>query len=539
MQFGDIVGGRFQIEKPLGNGGLGRVFLATDLHSSTQVAIKVLLPELVRDPFAVEELKRDLRVSRMVGHPGVLRAYDLCETDGTYFLVSEYFASQSLEAFIRSHPGHRLPPLQVCRIALGVAGVIVALHEAGIYHGDIKPGNVLVDSRGNIKLIDFGSAVLPGETSRPLQAMSATAGYASPEQLLGRLPNAQSDVYSFGCLLVAMLTGDPSEAKTLPQTLQSLAPGMAPSRRKVLQSIVDNCLSPDPSNRPQSLVDVSRALEALSSAISASDKAPHWAANRNAAAACAVIVLVLLVVMARNYKGPAASDDALVLPQDAPQVSREQDSLIQLDLELQRVRQLISLGRCEEVATILSALREQFQDNLAVEAMQRSPCSRTSLQASAPDDAFPPQTTEPPSPERIPEGSARSQMPQEDAERSLATAEDLFSNARYDDAERLVRSMLDKADLATADALKVRELLGRIEKAKVAEVSLQQKRTWQQAADLLQQAKMRLDGARYDEAEELAQRSLALSGWCAGRELLQRIRTAQARWRRLRQRQQG
>jgi serine/threonine-protein kinase len=187
------------------------VFLARDQLLGRPVAVKVLFPEYATDPKFVERFRREAQAAANLNHPNIVSIYDWGEELGTYYIVMEYVEGQSLAQILRRDGS--LTVEQVTRVALDVAGALGFAHEGGVVHRDVKPGNVLVSPKGEMKVADFGiaTAMTANADANLTQtgAVMGTATYFSPEQAQGHKVDHRSDLYSLGVLLYEMLVGQP------------------------------------------------------------------------------------------------------------------------------------------------------------------------------------------------------------------------------------------------------------------------------------------------------------------------------------------
>ncbi|MCH9805923.1 Stk1 family PASTA domain-containing Ser/Thr kinase [bacterium] len=204
-------GGRYELHRRLARGGMADVFLARDQLLGRPVAVKVLFPEYATDPTFVERFRREAQAAANLNHPNIVSIYDWGEELGTYYIVMEYVEGQSLAQILRRDGS--LTVEQVTRVALDVAGALGFAHEGGVVHRDVKPGNVLVSPKGEMKVADFGIATaLTANADASLTqtgAVMGTATYFSPEQAQGHKVDHRSDLYSLGVLLYEMLVGRP------------------------------------------------------------------------------------------------------------------------------------------------------------------------------------------------------------------------------------------------------------------------------------------------------------------------------------------
>ena len=222
---GDVIRGRFVLEKELGSGGMGTVFKALDrLRQEARdrepyVAVKVLSETFRRQPLSFIALQREAKKAQKLNHPNIVRVYDFDRDGSTIFLLMEYLSGKSLDAIIRSIGSSDpagLPLRRVLSIVEGVAAALSFAHTNGIVHFDLKPSNVFLTDDGQVKVIDFGIA---RAIRRPeqreadetvfdpgtLRAMSPS--YASPEMIDGMQPDRRDDIFSLACVTYELLTG--------------------------------------------------------------------------------------------------------------------------------------------------------------------------------------------------------------------------------------------------------------------------------------------------------------------------------------------
>ncbi|HEY5611687.1 MAG TPA: protein kinase, partial [Thermoanaerobaculia bacterium] len=255
---GAMFANRYEIEQVLGRGGMGIVYKATDKQLDETVAIKTLPGDVMqRSPEDLERFKREIRLARKITHRNVLRTYDYGEASGVYFISMEYVKGYTLADLLQESP--KLAP----RVALGVTRQISrglqAAHEQGIIHRDIKPQNVLIDYRGEVKLMDFGIARMAEATEAMTQAglIIGTPHYMSPEQVQGKQLDPRSDVYSMGVMVYESLAGArPFEAPSLTGILAAHLTQMPkplievrPDIGAELNAIVMKCLAKNPQDR--------------------------------------------------------------------------------------------------------------------------------------------------------------------------------------------------------------------------------------------------------------------------------------------------
>src|SRR5436309_1572088 len=212
--------GPYEIQAPLGAGGMGEVYRARDTRLSRDVAVKVLPQEFADDPERLARFRREAQTLASLNHPNIGAIYGLEEVDGAPYLVLELLSGETLAARLRHGA---LPQREALALGGQIAAAIEAAHERGIVHRDLKPGNVMLTPGGTAKVLDFGLAKSdPGRAagdSSESPTMTAgigatahgvilgTAAYMSPEQARGKAVDRRSDVWSFGCVLYECLAG--------------------------------------------------------------------------------------------------------------------------------------------------------------------------------------------------------------------------------------------------------------------------------------------------------------------------------------------
>jgi serine/threonine protein kinase len=197
----EVVDSRYRLERQLGHGSMGEVWLAVDLELERPVALKLLAPDAERARF-----EREARAVAALGHANVTRLYDYGEAEGRPYMALEYVPGGTLED--RLSAGRPLDDADTAAIAAQLAAGLAHAHEHGLVHRDLKPANVLFDNEGRPKIADFGIAWIGGApTLTDAGAVLGTAAYISPEHAAGEPATLASDVYSFGVILFRMLTG--------------------------------------------------------------------------------------------------------------------------------------------------------------------------------------------------------------------------------------------------------------------------------------------------------------------------------------------
>jgi eukaryotic-like serine/threonine-protein kinase len=253
------LGGRYRLVSRIASGGMGTVWRAVDVVLDRPVAVKTLSEALGEDAKFVERFRREARAAAGLSHPNVASVYDYGEDGSTPFIVMELLDGETLAG--RMARSGRIPPAEAAGIAARVAAALQAAHDAGVVHRDVKPGNVMLTRSGGVKVMDFGIAATAW--AAPLTATGTTMGtasYLSPEQASGERATPASDVYSLGCVLYEMLTGQapfPGETPVAVATahvqsrvvpVRQLAPQVPPS----LAAACERALEKDPASRPPS-----------------------------------------------------------------------------------------------------------------------------------------------------------------------------------------------------------------------------------------------------------------------------------------------
>ncbi len=199
----EVVAGRYRLDRLLGAGGSGRVFLATDEIAGRQVAIKMFFAAGARGGAAYERFVREARLASTLRHPSLVEVYDVSVERG--FLVMEFLPGGSLAQ--RLAAGERLAPVQIRRMGLDLIGGLETAHHRGVVHRDVKPANIFFDARGTAKLGDFGVAHLVDLGQTQTGGLIGTLAYMSPEQITGAPISIAADLYALGITLFEVVTG--------------------------------------------------------------------------------------------------------------------------------------------------------------------------------------------------------------------------------------------------------------------------------------------------------------------------------------------
>ena len=272
--------GHYEILGKIGEGGMGQVWRARDARLNRSVAIKILPAEVAGDPLRRQRFEQEARSLGALNHPNIVSVYDIGQSDGRAYIVSELVEGESLRDVLERGP---LTGRALVETAAQIAEAIAAAHALGIVHRDLKPENIMISgprtgTPGRVKVLDFGLAKQEappagdeGATvllSQPGMVLG-TVGYMSPEQVRGESVDGRSDIFSFGCVLYEMATGKRtfggnSAADVMSAVLREdpeLAPGAMPP---AIETIVRRCLEKNPALRFQSAADLAFSLRALS-----------------------------------------------------------------------------------------------------------------------------------------------------------------------------------------------------------------------------------------------------------------------------------
>jgi serine/threonine-protein kinase len=248
---------------------MAKVFRGEDTVLGRAVAIKVLAPQFADDPNFVTRFRREAQAAARISNQNLVSVFDTGSDDGVHYIVMEYVEGKTLAEFLTG--GGRIMPDRAIDITMDVCRALEAAHAQGVIHRDIKPGNIMIDPRGQVKVTDFGIArmVTTSETIAETAAVLGTASYLSPEQAQGQAVDGRSDLYSLGCVLYEMVTGRPPFLGESPVAVASkhvLEQPTAPSKlnRDVtpdLDAVILRAMAKNPANRYQSAEEFRADLE--------------------------------------------------------------------------------------------------------------------------------------------------------------------------------------------------------------------------------------------------------------------------------------
>jgi serine/threonine protein kinase len=327
--------GPYEIQLPLGAGGMGEVYRARDTRLDRTVAVKILPQHLSKSVEARERFDREARAISSLSHPNICHLYDVGLQDGISYLVMEYLPGETLADRLRRGP---LPLDQVIRVGTEICEGLEKAHRGGVVHRDLKPSNIMLTKSG-AKLMDFGLAKAAAGAvgvgsgsdaldtiSHPLTAQGMIVGtfqYISPEQVEGKEADTRSDIFSLGAVLYEMITGKRAfEGKTTASTIAAILAAepkplstVQPLSPPALQRVVAACLAKDPDERRQTAHDVKLQLQWIADSKSRPETsaAAHKGARKRSWIAAAIAFVALLTGLLAVY---------LVRPAAVPQVVR-------------------------------------------------------------------------------------------------------------------------------------------------------------------------------------------------------------------------
>ncbi len=197
---------RYQIIEELGKGGMGKVYKVFDTRIKEKIALKLIKPEIASDKETIERFSNELRFARKIRHKNVCQMFDLGEAEGTHFITMEYVPGEDLKNMIRMSKSMSVGA--AVNIARQVCEGLAEAHRLGVVHRDLKPGNIMIDREGDVRIMDFGVAMTLKEKGvTGAGVIIGTPEYMSPEQVEGKEIDQQSDLYSLGIILCEMVTG--------------------------------------------------------------------------------------------------------------------------------------------------------------------------------------------------------------------------------------------------------------------------------------------------------------------------------------------
>ena len=264
--------GHYRILKKIGEGGMGEVFCAEDVKLGRNVALKVLPAKFAEDAKRLRRFLREARLASTLSHPNVTHIYEVGEEKGLHYIAMEYVEGETLQERIKNTP---LDQATMLNIAIQIAEALETAHAAGIVHRDVKPANIMLNSKNHVKILDFGLAKqdwtghpeidqLSTEAYTQDGTLLGTVQYMSPEQALGKRVDHRSDIFSFGTVLYEMATGKrafhaPNATATIAQILATQPPvatQINPRLDQFMNRLIEKCMRKDPKERYQTVSDL-------------------------------------------------------------------------------------------------------------------------------------------------------------------------------------------------------------------------------------------------------------------------------------------
>ncbi|MDH3570828.1 MAG: serine/threonine protein kinase, partial [Gemmatimonadota bacterium] len=275
---GTVIASGYHIQRKLGEGGMGTVYLGEHVKMGRKSAIKVMTQAMARDPEAIARFNREAANAARITHPHVCGIYDFGETeDGLIYLVMEFIEGESLSDLLRRE--YVLPPRRALTILAQTADALQAAHDLGIVHRDLKPDNIMLardrDGGDVVKVVDFGIAkAMTGDQRQEVTKTGLVVGtpeYMSPEQLSGDVVDGRSDIYSLALVFYRLLTGTlPFQADSAQEMLikrltdEPLPLNQVATGRRYpdeLQQVMDRALARMPADRHETAIDLARAAQ--------------------------------------------------------------------------------------------------------------------------------------------------------------------------------------------------------------------------------------------------------------------------------------
>ena len=333
--------GHYRIERLIGQGGMGAVYLAEDTRLHRRVALKVLPPELSSDPDRLARFEREAQAVAALNHPHIVTIHSVEEAAGIHFITMELVEGTSLDAKL---PPGGLPLSEVFAIGVSLADALAAAHDQGVIHRDLKPANIMVTKDGRVKVLDFGLAKLlhaaeadarpqtghlsamptslvPGASLTSAGLVMGTAPYMSPEQASGDVVDARTDIFSLGVVLYELATGrapfrGKNRVETITSILRDTPPPVSETRHDAprhLGRIIEHCLQKDRDARFQTARDVGNELRALRREVESGPATTRAGGGRFIGlglAGAAVVAAAVIFLLARNRPPPPPAPPA-------------------------------------------------------------------------------------------------------------------------------------------------------------------------------------------------------------------------------------
>ncbi len=324
----EALASRYEVLDTLGEGGMGMVYRVRDRETTEILALKLLRPEIARDPAMMERFKNEIRLAHRITHKNVCRIYDFNRVDDLACFTMEYVDGESLRAYLKR--AGKLTPERVIDLARQIAAGLSEAHVQGVVHRDLKPENVMLGRDGLVKLLDFGIARALGSDTATARTIMGTPEYMAPEQSQGKAVDQRVDLYALGLILYESLTGRRAFSGATPVeiALKQLKEKPLPPRKLLpstpphLEAVVLRCLEKDPARRFSGAVELQRAL------VQPTMLSQRTSGARNVAIFMVIGLLTVMVAykLVNRSGSPAASaqpDEAAAHMPDRRQIPEE------------------------------------------------------------------------------------------------------------------------------------------------------------------------------------------------------------------------
>lgn len=302
----------YEIIRLLGQGGMNRVYLARDIQNQQDVVLKFPNDDLIGNVGVFERYKREAEIGSRLNHPHIQHLLNVGEERQEHYLVIEYVQGRTLRQVLEEHAPSGLPQAEAIRIILQICDALEYCHEHGVFHRDIKPENIMILDDNNVKIIDFGVALLEGARRVTWRGLSGTVGtpdYMSPEQLRGERGVAGSDIYAVGMMLYEMLCGHtPFEGENvfaiMNQHVSEDPPSIVHFNATVspaLATVVMRAIRRDPGKRYASVGEMAHDLLNLDEVVPVPyhpDRSQGGGRYRQAMYVALIIIAICLVIIA-------------------------------------------------------------------------------------------------------------------------------------------------------------------------------------------------------------------------------------------------
>ena len=380
----------YRIVKKIGAGGMGEVYLAGDTTLKRNIALKFMPSYLASNAELNERFMREARAAAKLDHPNIIQVYEVGDFQGRPFIAMAHIEGESLQSVIKKG---ELSITESVKLVMQICEGLGEAHRAEIVHRDIKPGNIILDRKGRVRILDFGLATVAGEDKlTKVGSTLGTAAYMAPEQIEGKQVDQRADIFALGVILYEMLTGkrpfdgnnDTGIAHAITQTEPEPIARYKSGTTQDLQRIIDKALSKDPTLRYQNAGDMLTDLKRLEQ----SESAPRKKKPKKYATYSIVAILIIVLVILKPWKFEvtlndevAARDNTLAImyfdnindPADTRKFGEIASNLLITDLSESEYVEVVSSQRLYDILRSLGHEGEKRIDkSLAREVAQKS-----------------------------------------------------------------------------------------------------------------------------------------------------------------------